>query len=64
MQKMQNCKLQVLKFCLPKESISEQLDSGYINTGQKKESNKIFGNYYLTVLVYRDVPDTVFPDTG
>ena len=31
--------MQVLKFCLPKESISEQLDSGYIDTGQKKESN-------------------------
>ena len=44
--------MQVLKFCLPKESISEQLDSGYIDTGQKKESNKISGNYYLTVLVY------------
>ena len=41
MQKMQNCKLlelevpnmQVLKFCLPKESIIEQLDSEYIDTG-------------------------------
>ena len=44
--------MQVLKFCLPKESISEQLDCGYIDTGQKKESNKISGNYYLTVLVY------------
>ena len=33
--------MQVLKFCLPKESISEQLDSKYIDTGQKKESNKI-----------------------
>ena len=62
MQKMQNRKLfisrgaklpnmQVLKFCLPKESISEQLDSGYIDTGQKKES-KISSNYYLRVLVY------------
>ena len=47
-----NCpNMQVLKFCLPKESISEQLDSGYIDTGQKKES-KISGNYYLRVLVY------------
>ena len=44
--------MQVLKFCLPKESISEQLDSGYIDTTQKKESNKTSGNYYLTVLVY------------
>ena len=44
--------MQALKFCLPKESISEQLDGGYIDTGQKKESNKISGNYYLTVLVY------------
>ena len=44
--------MQILKFCLPKESISEQLDSRYIDTGQKKESNKISGNYYLTVLVY------------
>ena len=44
--------MQVLKFCLPKESISEQLDSGYIDTRQRKESNKISGNYYLTVLVY------------
>ena len=43
--------MQVLKFCLPKESISEQLDSGYIDTTQKKESNKTSGNYYLTVLV-------------
>ena len=39
-------------FNLAKESISEQLDSGYIDTGQKKESNKISVNYYLTVLVY------------
>ena len=49
MQKMQNCKQVIgtrvakhartkLKFCLPKESISEQLESGYIDTGQKKES--------------------------
>ena len=44
--------MQVLKSCLPKESISEQLDSGYIDTGQKKESNKISGNCYLTVHVY------------
>ena len=44
--------VQALKFCLPKESISEQLDSGYIDTGQKKESNKISSNNYLTVLVY------------
>ena len=44
--------MQVLKFCLPKESISEQLDSGYIDTRERKESNKISGNYYLTVLVY------------
>ena len=44
--------MQVLNFCLPKESISEQLDSGDIDTGQKKESNKISSNYYLTVLVY------------
>ena len=44
--------MQALKFCLPKESISEQLDSRYIDTGQKKESYKISGNYYLTVLVY------------
>ena len=44
--------MQVLKFCLPKESVSEQLDSRYIDTGQKKEGNKISGNYYLTVLVY------------
>ena len=36
--------MQVLKFCLPKESISEQLDSGYIDTRQRKESNKISGN--------------------
>ena len=43
-------KIQVLKFCLVKESISEQLDSGYIDTGQKEESNKISVNYYLTVL--------------
>ena len=43
--------MQVLKFCLPKESISEQLDNGYIDTTQKKESNKTSGNYYLTVLV-------------
>ena len=43
--------MQVLKFCLPEESISEQLDSRYIDTGQKKE-NKISGSYYLTVLVY------------
>ena len=42
--------MQVLKFCLPKESISEQLDSGYIDTRQRKESNKISGNYFLTVL--------------
>ena len=41
--------MQVLKFCLPK---AEQLDSGYIDTRQRKESNKISGNYYLTVLVY------------
>ena len=41
--------MQVLKFCLPKDSISEQLDSGYIDTGQKKESNRICGNYYLTL---------------
>ena len=44
--------MQVLKFCLPKESISEQLDSGYVDTRQRKESNKISGDYYLTVLVY------------
>ena len=39
--------MQVLKFCLPKESTSEQLDSGYIDTRQRKESNKISGNYIL-----------------
>ena len=28
--------MQVLKFCLPEESISEQLDSGNIDTRQRK----------------------------
>ena len=51
--------MQVLKFCLPKESISEQLDSGYIDTRQRKESNKISGNYYLTVLQLQFVNDEI-----
>ena len=32
--------MRVLKFCLPKESIIEQLDSGYIDTGQRQENKK------------------------
>ena len=32
--------------------ISEQLDSRYIDTRQKKERNKISGNYYLSVFFY------------
>ena len=65
MQKMQNCKQFIgtrgaryaisstNKICLqPKESIIEKLDSGYIDTGQRHENNKISSNYFFTVLVY------------
>ena len=44
--------MQVLKFCLPKESIIEHLDSGYIDREQNQENNKISGNYYLTELIH------------
>ena len=63
MQKMQNCKQFIgtrdaryaisstNKICLqPKESIIEKLDSGYIDTGQRHENNKIFGDYFLLYL--------------
>ena len=46
--------MQVLKFCLPKESISEQLDSGYIDTRQKRKVTKFLVTiiWHLTALVY------------
>ena len=64
MQKMQNCKQFIEirgakyaisstnKLCLQptKERIIEKLDSGYIDTGQRHENNKISGNFFLLYL--------------
>ena len=52
------------KICLqPKENIIEKLDSGYIDTGQRHENNKISGNYFLTVLVYIANDGIILPDS-
>ena len=76
MQKMQNCKEFIgsrvakyaigstTKICLqPKESIIEKLDSGYIDTGQRHENNKISGNNFLTLLVYIANDGIILPDS-